>query len=156
MTFFPFKGFYPFAADGEMDDDLLRRCCDADVSSLRKLCSGHPNDFSVVHLNCRSVMGKMDDTNLLLSSFANLPDLLFLSETWLTADHCFSLQSYCSYHNIRTSKVGGGVSICVKQGYESSDAQCMYTPTTFEYVARVIRLHVPVTCIVCIVPLQRL
>jgi hypothetical protein len=108
----------------------------------------HPNDVSVVvHLNCRSVMSKMDDINLLLSSFATLPDLLFLSETWLTADHCFSLQSYCSYHNIRASKVGGGVSICVKQGYESFDAQCVYTPTAFEYVARVIRMHVPVICI---------
>jgi hypothetical protein len=116
MTLFPYKGFYPFAADGEMDDDLLLRCCDVDVSSLRKLCSARPNDVSVVHLNCHSVLGKMDDINLLLSSFANLPDLLFLSETRLTAGHCFSLQSYCSYNNIRTSKVGG-VSICVKQGY---------------------------------------
>lgn len=46
----------------------------------------------------------------------NNPDLLFLSETWLSENETkfYSLQNYEAYHNCRQTR-GGGVSLYVRR-----------------------------------------
>jgi hypothetical protein len=89
MTAFPFKGFYPFSDDDALQDELISKCKPVDVCCLKDLSL--KNNFSAIHLNCRSVLNKLDDINLLLNLCDSSPSVILLSETWLTPNSCFNL-----------------------------------------------------------------
>ena len=147
MSTFPYTGIYPFD-DNLADDDLFNRCHKIiDCLGNVKLRS----EFSVLHLNCRSVLNKLNDIALLNALFDMPPDILMLSETWLTPASYFNLHSYSSYHCIRANgRRGGGVSICVKDVYDTSELQCNFKPTVFEFVGRVIKTSLQSTVCVCV------
>ncbi len=98
MTVFPFKGFYPFSDDDDLEDELILKCKSVSLSCLKD--SSLTSNFSVLHLNCCSVLKKLDDINMLIDS-CNSPDVILLSETWLTPNSCFNLPAYNSFHYVR-------------------------------------------------------
>lgn len=71
MPTFPFKGFYPFD-DNVTEDELIARCRNVDLNSLCNIKL--QNEFSVFHLNCRSIVNKLDDIAL-LNTFLMCPQI---------------------------------------------------------------------------------
>lgn len=143
---FLFKGFYPLNDEDYVEDDIVSGYSSA---PLPKQCDVSPG-IKLIHINCRSVYEKMTDIEMFVQLL--LPDVLFLSETWLR-DSVFSLLGYSSHHYIRPTR-GGGVSICVKEGVTFDPVKCDIVPTSFEFIVLRVTLGVPTTiCMyVCISP----
>ena len=73
--------------------------------------------LSVVHLNVRSLLGKMDQLRLLCDR--NGADIITLSETWLNKDIDDSeieLPGYSIIRRDRSERTGGGVIIYIREG----------------------------------------
>ena len=77
-TNFLFKGFYLFDDDPSAEDIMS-------YSGLSSLSSGSEtfckSNFNLLHINCRSVLNKLNDQELLINSFHMVPDVIMLSET---------------------------------------------------------------------------
>jgi len=73
------------------------------------------NNLSLVHINARSLLPKLNDINRLLDQVSF--DIVAISETWLTTQNCpdANLNNYIASHQIRQIGKGGGVSIYVKE-----------------------------------------
>ena len=102
----------------------LRSACDYHTEdSFNIYCTNKNvgnNNFSILHANIRSVPKNLGDLELYLSNLNNDFSVLALSETWLkdsTLDH-YGLHGYNSEHNVREGKIGGGVSLFLKDGIE--------------------------------------
>ena len=79
------------------------------------------NDFSVVHINIRSISANIDSFLAYLSLLKCSFDIVCFSETWL--NECGHLDDYFpnyrSFHSTRTNRRGGGVAI-----YSHKKLQC--------------------------------
>ena len=78
----------------------------------------HPDDLMIMQLNIRGPYNKIPLLTNLLTSCANgrSPDLVLLSETWLTpASPSVVVPGYDLVHCCRTNKQGGGVGILVSK-----------------------------------------
>ena len=87
-----------------------------DYLSVEDCISLNSDDIAVLQLNIRGLQGKMDKLKWLLNeSFkGKQPDILFLCETWMSAnspDIC--LPNYNKFESRRQHKKGGGVCIFV-------------------------------------------
>lgn len=72
------------------------------------------NGLNILYLNSRSIRyNNLNDVELLLQSFKGLIQIIVINETWLDVNSYEScnIENYTSYHNYRTNKRGGGVSI---------------------------------------------
>lgn len=78
--------------------------------------------FSVLHFNIRSLRNKQPLIEVLLGSLVKTPDILVFTESWLTRNNKDSiiLNGYYSFNITRERKLGGGVSIYVKQSIDAS------------------------------------
>ena len=107
--------------------DLCRNDSTIDVADLEQFdtCDYlqsvkfvHPDDLMVMQLNIRGLYSKIPLLINLLSSCANgrQPDVVLLSETWLTpASVPVDISGYELVHCCRTNKRGGGVGILVSK-----------------------------------------
>ena len=78
------------------------------------------NEFSILHLNIRSVVNKFDDLKAYLNSLEYKFSIIELSETWLNPDN-INESPLTDYHNIvkvRTNKQGGGVGLYVNRSLQ--------------------------------------
>ena len=104
----------------------------SDVNSLR-----HTNkDLLILQLNIRGLLSKQDSLKQLLSEFKILPDIVLLCETWLKKDTAVKLDMpyYKCYHKHRIDRIGGGVSVLIKQTLRSRDRSDLVVATNlFEY-----------------------
>lgn len=72
------------------------------------------NGLNILYLNSRSIRYKnLSDVELLIQSFNKVIQIIVVNETWLDINSFEScnIENYISYHNYRTNKRGGGVSI---------------------------------------------
>lgn len=72
------------------------------------------NGLNILYLNSRSIRyNNLNDVELLLQSFKKVIQIIVINETWLDVNSYEScnIENYISYHNYRTNKRGGGVSI---------------------------------------------
>ena len=72
----------------------------------------------------------------LLSEFKILPDIVLLCETWLKKDTAVKLDmlNYKCYHKHRIDRIGGGVSVLIKQTLRSRERSDLVVATNlFEY-----------------------
>lgn len=76
----------------------------------------------IMHENIRSTRGNFDDLKALITTLSSQPDLIAVSDTWLTENTTFSyqLEGYGSLHMVRTARDHGGVSIYVRNTYQSN------------------------------------
>ena len=78
------------------------------------------DEFSVLHLNTRSILNKFDDLKAYLNSLEYKFSVIGLSETWLDQNNINDFPLPC-YHNIgkvRKNKHGGGVGLYVNCSYQ--------------------------------------
>lgn len=77
-------------------------------------------NFSVMHLNARSLLGNLDKFKLMLGNLRNLFSVIGVSETWLndTTAEQVDITGYNFVSNHRKSKSGGGVGIYLQNDLE--------------------------------------
>ena len=77
--------------------------------------------LSIIHLNLRSLRANVDKMTALIHSLKHPPDIIAVSEHWLTDKNkdSFNLNGYQSFHIIRTWGIHGGVSIFVRNNIDS-------------------------------------
>ena len=95
-------------------------------------------DLLILQLNIRGLLSKTTQLKDTLLKFSEAPDVLLLCETWLRSEteHKFQLPGYKCYHSHKKSKLGGGVSILVKNTLRSRIRNDLtITTSTFEHVA---------------------
>ena len=83
-----------------------------EIKKLATVTRGH-SDFSLLHLNCRSLLGHFDDFKSLIANLHKSFCAIGISETWLN-DQTFDLVNvpgYCFISNHRSGKTGGGVGL---------------------------------------------
>lgn len=76
----------------------------------------HTRGLKIAHLNIRSLRGKLDELNVLISHCRNI-DIIVLNETWLNEeilDSKVEIRGYSLYRNDRVNRSGGGVAIYVR------------------------------------------
>ena len=74
-----------------------------------------------MHINSRSVLHKIADSNLLLTSLNIDVNLLAITETWLNDDsaNLINLPNYSFvYHNRKSKNPGGGVGFFILKGID--------------------------------------
>lgn len=73
------------------------------------------NNFSILHINSRSLLNKIDDLILLLGSFNFKFSIIAISETWLNSQTqpLARLDGYRFEGNVRGNKRGGGVGLFI-------------------------------------------
>ena len=91
-----------------------------DINDVIKRNNLSVEEFSLMHLNIRSLpknIGKLSD---FLSFIYNRFSVIGLSETWLNNDNLdlYELPEYKSVHLTRPSKKGGGVSLYVHRSHD--------------------------------------
>lgn len=97
----------------EINDLDVNITYDLDITNINNVSV---NNFNCIYLNIRSLRNKLDEILLFLASFNKTIHILILVETWLheSEKSITNLPSYNSIHSVRTDKLGGGVSIFVK------------------------------------------
>lgn len=78
------------------------------------------SDFSLLHLNCRSLLGHFDDFKALIANLHESFCAIGISETWLN-DQTFdlvNLPGYCFISNHRSGKTGGGVGLYLQDYFQ--------------------------------------
>ena len=94
------------------------------------------NDLTVLQFNVRGLLGKQDLLKQFLLEFDSPPDIMLLCETWLrpNTENKVNLPGYKCYHTHRKHRIGGGVSIVVKEKLRSRLRLDLITRTDiFEY-----------------------
>ena len=111
-------------------DDITDNCDYIDLVDVTNLRYSK-KDLLVMQLNIRGLMSKQDSLKQLLSEFHTPPDIVLLCETWLkngTKDN-IHIPGYKCYHKQRIDRLGGGVSILVKQQLRSRECTDLVIPT---------------------------
>ena len=88
----------------------------------RSLATNPHNILSIMHFNIRSLHKNIDNLKVALESLNCSPDVVCLSETWLTElnQHSYILDGYIAYHVTRPGQAArGGVSCFVKDTLQS-------------------------------------
>ena len=83
-----------------------------DINSRAAPLSNKIN-FSIIHLNARSLLKNLDQLNLMLGSLKKPFSVIGISETWMTdcTAELVNITGYNFVSNHRKSKTGGGVGI---------------------------------------------
>src|SRR6185437_6519479 len=78
------------------------------------------NDFSVFYANIRSLVKNFDKLKDLLNICKFSPNIIALTETWLSGDKfkIVQLQNYNLLHVDRKDKIGGGVAFYVDKNIQ--------------------------------------
>lgn len=96
-----------------------KTCSYHDAASFRRLNALRgTKQFSLLHLNARSLRNKHDSVNLFLDNLGHQFDVLTFTETWFSSD-C-SVVNFLGYNCIsvsRSNKRGGGVAIYIKSSF---------------------------------------
>jgi hypothetical protein len=137
---FPYSGFYVYEDSSEAEEHLINYCKNVTVADYNDV-KDNSNLFTVMHVNCRSIVNKVTELESLLFSLNNKPDICFFSETWLSnnalAPH---FANYSGHHMVREGR-GGGVSIYVQNCFDCHEMPCCTTKSTFECVGTVVKVN---------------
>ena len=127
QTNFIERGNDPFIhndPDNQFLNEILSNSSDyftADsFSSKCKKYSTNKNDFSLIHLNIRSIPKNMDQFLMFLETVNCEFSIIGFTETWLKEENvdCYGISGYNCEHNYRKDKIGGGVSLFIKNEME--------------------------------------
>jgi len=88
------------------------------VSDIEK----NDRDVAVIHLNVRSLYGKVEDIEMLFEHLNCRFDMICLTETWLThsTSNLVYFRGYNMFNVMRDNRRGGGVSVLVSNKFNSS------------------------------------
>ena len=72
------------------------------------------------YLSIRSFNSNLDTLSVHLDEMQKKVDILASTEIWFSGGFCQDIEAYMGYHVQRSERAGGGVSIYVRQGLEST------------------------------------
>jgi len=83
------------------------------ADSLCKSIESNSSNFSIIHVNCRSLKKIFDSLTLLLGELCFPGSAICVSETWTVPDseQVYCIPGYTFYGKSRPGKIGGGVAI---------------------------------------------
>lgn len=73
---FPFNGFYVYDDSNEAEEHLINCCKNATIADYNDV-KGNSDLFTVMHVNCRSIVNKVTELETLLFSLNSKPDIAF-------------------------------------------------------------------------------
>ena len=115
----------PIIEDPENPHPIINNSCYYSCDRFLDQSNVDPGNFSLLHLNVRSLSKNIDHLKLLLHSLNHNFSVIALSETWLHSTSCMTELNIPGYNLItknREDRVGGGVAL--------------YISTDFQYVIR--------------------
>lgn len=79
-----------------------------------------PKQFSIMHQNIRSLRENFNSFKIFLDSVSNLPDIICLTEIWITESElsCFQLNGYNQFASCNELSRAGGTAVFVSQQYQ--------------------------------------
>lgn len=90
-------------------------------NEINNLLSDSPDrtELSLLHINCRSLIGNFDKFRVLSDNLSNSFSVIGLSETWLNDNthESVDLPGYDFISNHRQNKTGGGVGLYLKDHF---------------------------------------
>ena len=111
---------------------------------IDKVIGPHSEDLTIVQLNIRGIGSKVSHLKYLIEhSFENCePDIVLLSETWLTDQSPTpSISGYAFIHKPRKLKKGGGVGLLIKQNIRYRTVEKIkFTSAEFESLFVIVEL----------------
>ena len=89
------------------------------------------NNFSILHLNIRSLTKNMTDMELYLKKLGHQFTVLGFTETWLTTENAdlYNLPGYQHFYLCRKQRKGGGLSLFVKDGIYAKECTVLNNMT---------------------------
>ena len=77
-----------------------------DINDYNKLLNQNINNLNILHINSRSLPKNFDNITAFLNTLITPPDILAVTETWLTDinKEYFQLTGYHSYHLVRNRR----------------------------------------------------
>lgn len=132
---------YPYDDSVDVNNELLSRCQKYDFLNFNSRL--FLDKFSIVHLNIRSALHKMDELNIWLTSLLNRPNVVCLTETWFQP--CMPCPVLPAYESVNVPRPackgnGGGVCIYVAEGIKYSTLN-VSVYNSFEYACVLIECH---------------
>ena len=104
----------------QLSDQIETNCKHYDENSFKIANNSNHGNFLIYHQNIRSYHKNSNEAFVYINKKLSLsPDVIIFSETWLNQSDVVNHDGYNSYHSIRSSKAGGGVSIFIKSNYKS-------------------------------------
>ena len=99
------------SCDYYYENSFNKKCRDLDIKE---------NNLSFLHCNIRSIPRNLDRFEEYVSNLNIDFSIIAFSETWLKRDNeqCYGMHGYNAEYNSRPAKVGGGVSLFIKEGIE--------------------------------------
>ena len=93
-----------------------------DIDNYNTLYNKNQSPLNIMHFNIRSIAKNFDQLTALLKCLAIPPDVLAVTETWLTdhTTHLYHLEGYHSYHVTRQRRSQGGVSVFISNKINST------------------------------------
>ena len=121
---FPFQDDCLNSSDNKIKE-INEKCCY--FSTLDKT---QANNFSILHMNVRSIKNKFDEVQNFLTRSDNQWDVISLSETWLKDDivKYYELENYNVFASCRREGEGGGTAIYVNDKYDVIERKDLESP----------------------------
>lgn len=151
-------------SDQNLDPDVnfynnikISKCSYLTEMEIKKITKQKSGNFSIIHLNCRSLKKNFDKLLLMLNNIGLKFDVIAISETWLSDIddmNIFNIDGYSSNftHRNLKGKMGGGVMIYTNDKYnvKKLDSLCLSEDLYMESLALEIDLNyvkIKLTCI---------
>ena len=124
------RGKSHFMLNSDLDPDhnyyntiinYIDTCDYHDEDSFKRMAKDSANtEFSILHLNIRSILSKYDDFKTYIRSLEHEFSIIGLTETWLNSSNAndFPLPNYHNTGMVRKNKQGGGVSLYINKSYQ--------------------------------------
>ena len=108
--------------DPDVHFNINSRCDYFNEDKLNNILSNEgqsDSNFSLLHLNVRSLRNKVDDLTLLLANLNVKFTVIGISETWLQNDsHDVDMIGYKFIHKNRPDRSGGGVGLYLSNNFD--------------------------------------
>ena len=111
------------SSDPDLNLQLLNDHGIYTVEEINELSRTVKPQYSVIHLNTRSLKQHFEQMCNLLDLFSCTFYFIGCSETWFTSEidyTCFQIPGYTLLNENRTVSTGGGVALYVRSGYSFS------------------------------------
>ena len=114
--------------------DVFDNCSSFSPDDFRASLTSSNGNFVLFNQNIRSFARNFDSFSACFENM-NIPiDILVFTETWFTKVSCVEIPMYHSYHSFRNNRMGGGVSIYVRNKIKSVNITENYLNyDSFEY-----------------------
>ena len=101
------------------NENSMENCFYFSANDFRNRFRNIENEFIVFHQNIRSFSRNGEEFLLYLNSLDVSVGVIVLSETWFTNETTQEIEGYNSFHITRNNRIGGGVSVYVRNDFNS-------------------------------------